>query len=116
MLALVNRSRAEAGEAPVEPDAELDAKADEWAQTLRTACALQHSDLDDGVGLGWWKLGENVGNGRSIEQVHDAFMRSPSHRATILDPSFEFAGTAAVRGPCQGHDKVFVVQVFKLVK
>jgi uncharacterized protein YkwD len=108
----INASRAAAGLPPLRENVTLDVKADRWAQTLRNACRIWHSNLADGAPPEWRKLGENVGMGGSIQQVHDAYMRSPGHRANILDPAFNQVGTAAVWGNCNGHRTVFTVQVF----
>lgn len=109
---LINQSRAEAGLSQLAPNAILDLKADLWAQNLRSICALKHSRLADGAPPNWYKLGENVGKGGSIPQIHTAYLNSPSHRANIMDPVFTQVGTAAVWGNCNGYRTVFTVQEF----
>ena len=42
---------------------------------------LRTQSLASGNGYRWCRLGENVGYGYSIEQVHNAFMASTAHRA-----------------------------------
>lgn len=108
----VNASRAAAGLPPVRENVTLDMKADAWAQVMRDQCRIFHSNLADGAPKEWRKLGENVGMGGSIEQVHTAYMNSPGHTANILDPAFTQIGTAAVWGDCNGFRTVFTVQVF----
>jgi uncharacterized protein YkwD len=109
----VNASRAQAGLPPLRENIALDRKADAWAQHLRNVCSLSHSQLSDGAPSDWMKLGENVGYGGNIAQVHDAYMHSPGHRANILDPSFTSIGAAAVWGDCpDGSHRVFTVQEF----
>lgn len=108
----VNQSRAQAGLPPLQENLVLDVKADRWAQGMRSQCRIWHSRLADGAPPSWKKLGENVGMGGSISQIHDAYMRSPGHRANVLDPSFTEIGTAAVWGECNGHRRVFTVHVF----
>ncbi len=113
VIALVNRSRAEAGLPPVRENFLLDRKADAWAQHLRDVCDLSHSDLKQGAPPNWHYLGENVGYGGTIAQIHEAYLRSPGHRENILDPSFEEMGAAAVWGTCpDGSRRVFTVQEF----
>ncbi len=112
VLALINSSRASAGLAPLADSMTLDIKADAWAQKLRDECRLSHSTLSNGAPSNWKKLGENVGYGGSIGQVHSAYLNSSGHRANIMDPSFNEAGTAAVWGTCNGQQRVFTVQVF----
>jgi len=112
VLDLVNASRAQSGLAPLQENLALDVKADNWAQHLRDVCALSHSKLSDGAPNEWQKLGENVGFGGSIDQVHTAYLNSPGHRANIMDPAFNAMGTAAVWGTCDGFRRVFTVHVF----
>lgn len=108
----VNASRAAAGLPALKENVTLDVKADNWAQNLRNSCRIWHSNLADGAPKEWRKLGENVGMGGSIDQIHVAYMNSPGHRANILDPSFTQMGTAAVWGTCNGYRTVFTVHVF----
>ncbi len=108
----VNASRAAAGLPPLRENVMLDLKADKWAQTMRDACRIWHSSLPDGAPPEWRKLGENVGMGGDIDQIHVAYMNSPGHRANILDPSYTQMGTAAVWGTCNGYRTVFTVHEF----
>lgn len=110
--AYVNQSRAAAGLGPVRENMQLNIKADLWAQRMRNECRIWHSRLSDGAPSNWRKLGENVGMGGNIAQIHAAYMNSPGHRANVLDPSFTEMGTAAVWGNCNGYRTVFTVHVF----
>lgn len=112
VINLVNQTRAANGLGQLTSNATLSLKADNWAQKLRNDCRLSHSRLADGAPKEWKKLGENVGYGGTIVQVHDAYLNSPGHRANILDPSFTSMGAAAVWGMCDGQYRVFTVQVF----
>jgi uncharacterized protein YkwD len=112
VISLVNQSRAQAGLRQLKHNIQLDIKADAWAQKLRDACNLSHSKLSDGAPKEWRKLGENVGYGGTIAQVHDAYLNSPGHRANIMDPAYTSMGAAAVWGDCSGTHRVFTVQVF----
>ncbi|MBM3661774.1 MAG: CAP domain-containing protein [Actinobacteria bacterium] len=109
---LINLSRNQNGLRSLSPNPILDLKADMWAQNLRNICALKHSQLADGAPPGWRKLGENVGRGGTIPQIHEAYLNSPSHRKNILDPVFTQVGTGAVWGNCGGFRTVFTVQEF----
>ena len=113
MIADINASRAASGLPRLRENFTLDKKADDWAKHLRDVCDLSHSRLSDGAPNEWVKLGENVGYGGSIDQVHEAYMNSPGHRANILDPSYQSVGSAAVWGDCpDGTHRVFTVQEF----
>jgi uncharacterized protein YkwD len=112
VVAEINASRARAGLAPLQQHQDLNAKADHWASTLRDRCQISHSRLADGAPSNWRKLGENVGRGGTISQVHVAYMNSSGHRANILDGSYNYVGAGAVWGNCNGYRTVFTVQVF----
>jgi uncharacterized protein YkwD len=45
----------------------------------------------------WEVLGENVGNGKDVAQIHRAFMRSPEHRANVLRPGYRKVGVGVFR-------------------
>lgn len=109
---LVNNSRNQAGIPPLASNANLDLKADQHAQKMRNECRIYHSVLTEGVTIKWTKLGENVGRGSTMDQVHTAYMNSPGHRANIMDRAFNQIGTAAVYGTCNGYRTVFTVHVF----
>lgn len=87
---------------------ELAAKAQRWAEHLADLGSLAHSTLTDGVSSGWKRLGENVGSGGDVSEVHDGFMGSPTHRAAILG-NFEQAGVGVV----ERNGKMWVVEVFR---
>jgi uncharacterized protein YkwD len=108
----VNASRSAAGLPALRENLVLDIKADRWAQGMRDQCRIWHSRLADGAPPNWRKLGENVGMGGDVGQIHNAYMNSPGHRANILDPSFTEIGTAAVWGNCNGFRTLFTVHVF----
>ena len=112
VAALVNQSRAQAGLRQLRSNVTLDVKADKWAQRMRNVCQISHSRLAEGAPSNWRKLGENVGEGATIQAVHTAYLKSPGHRANIMDPAFTEIGTAAVWGNCKGWKRVFTVQVF----
>ena len=58
---------------------------------------------------GWQLVGENVGTGASVEEVHVALMASPQHRSEILDPRFTGVGIGVV----QAGDVIWVTEVFR---
>jgi hypothetical protein len=60
----------------------------------------------------WQKVGENVGVGSSVEEIHQAFMASSSHRDNILDHDFTEVGVGVI---ADGPD-LWVVEVFRLPK
>lgn len=106
---LVNGERAALGLPAMSWDDELGLKAQAWAQHLAEIGQLGHSVLTDGVSSEWTALGENVGEGADLGAIHDAFMKSPSHRAAILNPRFRAVGVGAVLS----KNVIFVVEVFR---
>jgi uncharacterized protein YkwD len=105
---LVNQSRRSVGLPALIAHGQLDAKAQAWSEKLARDGRLSHSHLPSGITVQWKRLGENVGMGPTIESVHRAYLNSPSHRANILNSSFNHIGT--------GHTKVgstvYTVHVF----
>ncbi len=109
---LVNNTRAENGLGAVQENVTLNLKADAWAAKMRDACTISHSSLKDGAPEEWQKLGENVGRGGTVSQVHSAYLKSPGHLANIVDPTFNSMGAGAVWGNCNGQRTLFTAQVF----
>lgn len=75
-----------------------------WSYNMALVNTLYHSQLQPMVerecGSGWWsKIGENVGKigagPNQSEAVFDAYMKSPGHRANILDPVYQRVGVGA---------------------
>ena len=105
----INADRVNHGLVGMSINETLMAKAQAWAEYLASIGNLQHSNLAEGVDPGWWMLGENVGYGPSTDAIQQAFMNSPGHRANILNPEFNWAGTGVA---VAGNGTVYLVQVF----
>lgn len=86
----------------------LQRKAQAWAEHLAGQNSLSHSKLSDGISGCWRSLGENVGFGPSIGHIQQAYMKSPAHKANILNGKFNYAAV----GVAHRGDMVFTVQVF----
>jgi uncharacterized protein YkwD len=106
---MVNTERERAGAAPLAWDVTAANKAQAWADNMAARNTISHSNLTDGMGDGWSYLGENVGVGNSVDEVHKALMRSSSHRATIMAGRYSSVGI----GVAERNGKLFVAQVFK---
>jgi len=109
VVLLINKERAQIGLASVEWNDELGDKAQEWAEHLADSGKLGHSVLTEGVSAGWRALGENVGYGNDIGNVHVAFMRSQVHREAILNRVYRGIGI----GVAERGSQLFIVEVFK---
>ena len=91
---------------PTQADAQRKAQA--WAEKLARENKLYHSNLLDGIKVKWCSIGENVGYGRSATLVEEAYMKSPGHKANIVNPNWNGVGA----GYATNGDRVFTVQVF----
>jgi uncharacterized protein YkwD len=105
----VNKAREAADLPDLAWNDQLAAKAQAWAERMAGANQLSHSNLVDGVGRGWSTLGENVGCGGAVHDVHVGFMNSTDHRDAILSRRFTSIGV----GVAERGGKVWVAQVFE---
>jgi uncharacterized protein YkwD len=71
-------------------------------------------DLDKAAGYSYVTIGENLalGNFASNQELLQAWMNSPGHRANILNTHFTEMGAAAMIGTYQGHSVWMAVQEF----
>jgi uncharacterized protein YkwD len=106
---LINTDRMSRGMRPYDWDDQLAAKARAWAQHMADSNTVSHSQLAAGVSAGWSALGENVGAGSSVDQVHEAFLNSAEHRKAILSRSYDSMGIGVV----EKNGQVWVVEVYR---
>ena len=104
----VNNSRGARNIRPVAQNHQLTVKAQRWAEYLARTGPLAHSQLPSGITYRWRSIGENVGFGSSIREVHRGYMNSSGHRANILSSKFNYIGT----GYATGRGRVYTVHVF----
>ena len=79
------------------------------AQRMAASNTLYHNpSLAQQVRNFRW-VGENVGYGPSVSQVHIAFMASAGHRANILDRDYTEVGVGAV----WANGRVWIAEVFR---
>lgn len=101
------------GLAPLSDDARLVAMAERHTERMVAAGAIFHNEHLSGELNGhtrdWTVVGENVGAGPSIEEIHDALMASASHRANILEDEYNAVGIATIRVE---DGRLYVTQVF----
>jgi uncharacterized protein YkwD len=65
------------------------------------------------AGYNYIMAGENLAvNFTEAENVEEAWMNSPGHKANILNKNFEEIGIGIAQGTYQGHNAIFVVQMF----
>jgi uncharacterized protein YkwD len=87
----------------------LVAVARDWAARMAGQSKLYHNPQLTSDVSNWRWVGENVGYGPDAASVHVAFMRSPGHRANILDDDYTEVGVGAV----VRDGRVWVAEVFR---
>lgn len=105
---LVNQARHRAGAKDVALEGSLVEKAQAWAERMAATGTVSHSKLSDGVQGDWRVLGENVGWARSIDEMHQMFLDSASHRSTMLDRRYSRFGV----GVAVSNGRYYTVQVY----
>lgn len=96
-LATVNTYRQSRGLPPLVVDSQLSGLAQQQAQVMADQGQLSHtSNLSAGVSANWTKLGENVGMGRDLPIIWDAFLNSPAHHSNLIDPGYTHIGIGVV--------------------
>lgn len=64
------------------------------------------------AGYNYQQAGENLAIGfLDSEEVHQAWLDSPSHKRNLLDPNYREIGLAVLRGDFQGNETTVVVQL-----
>ena len=121
MVDLTNQSRAEAGLAPLRQSETLAEFARVKGQDMIDRGYFAH-DTPEGKRPWEWidrsaydyvYAGENLAmDFVTAEVVHDAFMKSPSHRRNILNPRYQDVGIAVLRGELNGRDTILLVNFF----
>ena len=121
VVELTNAERRRAGAPPLVVDDRLDLAARRYAAALAGGACFAHDcgpvpELTDRVGAtgyAWARLGENLAAGqRTAEAVVAAWLASPGHRATLLDPALTELGLGRADGGPAGDGVSWVwVQV-----
>lgn len=119
LLEAVNGERARKDLRPLKLDPTLNQIADFYARRMIESGYFGHTDPFDGstvdaraahFGYAYRKVGENLGAGHaSVAEVLAHWMRSPGHRANILDPAYTHIGIAVKQG---GEYGIYWVQEF----
>lgn len=111
LAVLTSNARAAAGLPGFVSASDLAAVAAGQAARMAARRAIYHNpDLGTDV-TGWQVVGENVGAGTDADQVHEAFMNSPTHRDNILSSTFTEVGF----GTAVGDDgRLYIAEVFRL--
>ena len=118
---LTNQERAQNNINPLKENALLDKAAEEKAQDMAKNGYFAHTSPEgktpwywfDQVGYNYIYAGENLAvNFFESNDVAQAWMNSPTHRANILKSDYTEIGIGVARGVYEGRDTVFVAQLF----
>ena len=108
-VARINAFRQDHGLEPLTVDAQLTAVARNWSAQMAQAQQSSHNpNLATEAGPAE-KLGENAGNGESVDWLERSFEQSPEHEKNLLDPDFRRLGVGVVDTP----GEVWVTEDFK---
>jgi uncharacterized protein YkwD len=105
----VNRARVTSGDGQLGWNQQLADKAQAWAQHMADTNTLSHSSLTAGVSGNWSTLGENVGTGGAVGDIHTGFMNSPEHRDNIMSANYSSMGVGVVTE----NGRVWVAEEFE---
>lgn len=107
VVALVNSERAAAGCGPLKEDSQLRAAAQGHSDDMAARDFFAHTSPDGkdpgdrttAAGYRWSTYGENIARGQQTAQsVMDSWMKSPGHKANILNCSFKDIGVGIHQG------------------
>lgn len=119
-LQAANRIRQRAGLAPLQRDATLDRIAASHTADMATAGFFAHESPTRGsthermrkAGFPYQRYGENIGRARSSEEIHTLWLRSPGHRANLLDPDFTHIGLGVTTDGSTAPPVIIATQIF----
>jgi hypothetical protein len=98
-VARINQLRAAKHLRPLAVHPELTAVARRWATSMARTDRISHNqNLPAQVRANWIKLGENVGVGMRVDELHDAFVASPTHYRNLVKPEFTHIGIGVIVG------------------
>lgn len=121
LIKLVNQDRQSLSIQPLKENSKLKTAALLKAQDMLEKDYFSHMSPEGISPWHWLRIagydykiaGENLAIGfLDSEQVHQAWLESPSHRANLLNPNYQEIGIAVMKGDFQGNKTTIVVQFF----
>ena len=91
-VAKMNAERQANGLRPYTVSYDLTSIARQHSDRMASQHNLYHNPSLTSQVQNWQAVGENVGDGPTVSDIHTAFMHSPEHRANILDHDFTQVG------------------------
>ena len=96
-VTLINALRASKGLGTLSVDANLTDIGRGWSQQMANAGTISHNpNFPNEVTSDWQMLGENVGQGFTVQSLFDAFVASPHHYENLVEPSFTRIGVGVI--------------------
>ena len=84
---------------PIDPELSMAARV--HSREMARKAELWHSDTNDIARLvdnTWVWMGENVGAGSDVDDMHAMFLRSSAHRPNIMNERWDWIGVGTVKG------------------
>lgn len=96
-LSRINAYRAASGRTRLVQDHQASDVAQRWTNVMAATRALTHNPAyKQQVSTSWFRIGENIGSGRSEAVIFTAFTSSTGHRANMLRPEYNRVGIGQV--------------------
>lgn len=119
-LQAANHIRQRAGLPPLQRDEQLDRIAASHTRDMAQSRFFAHESPTHGsthermrrAGFPFERYGENIGRARSSEEIHTLWLRSPGHRANLLDPGFTHIGLGVTTDGSTAPPVVIATQIF----
>jgi len=109
-IAKLNAAREANGQRPYSVASDLTSVARSHSRAMASSGQLYHNpNLTTDI-QNWQAVGENVGEGPTVSDIHTAFMNSPEHRDNILDHDFTQVGVGV---SVDGNGMVWVTEDFR---
>ena len=109
-VAKMNAARQSAGLRPYAVASDLTSVARRHSADMAAKQSLYHNPNLTTEVQNWQAVGENVGEGPTVSDIHNAFMNSPEHRANILDHDFTQVGVGV---SVDNHGIIWVTEDFR---
>lgn len=106
----MNAAREANGLRPYTVSSDLVSIARQHSDAMASKGELYHNPSLTSEVQNWQAVGENVGDGPTVSDIHTAFMNSPEHRANILDHDYTQVGVGVT---VDKNGQVWVTEDFR---
>lgn len=108
-LSRINAYRVASGRTRLAEDHQASAVAQRWTNVMASTRTLAHNPgYKQQVSTSWFRIGENIGQGRSEAVIFTAFTSSAGHRANLLRPEYNRVGI----GQVAANGRVWTTHIF----